>query len=355
MDLSKLKEPFPAKDIEWRIQRSGLKDGKPWAMVLAYVTNRAIMDRLDDVCGAGDWCNEFKDGPNGGLLCGIGIRVETGITPENWVTKWDGADNTDIEKVKGGLSGAMKRAGVQWGIGRYLYNLEAGFANIHPGGAHRDSIKNIDGTKTHIKWDPPPLPDWALGEIPGSGPQTPLNPTPTPSNREDKATDIPVIHPEPFPLLKAAQAQSDKDADDAGVPFDNAPFPGDAVAAKPVPNGETAEYIGPPKADKYSRPGTELPAVKGSVFEGAKIQNPGDKYKTLGHGYITSKQINMLIAVGLSAKVDAPQDKMKLLCQVEHTCEIPYGKVQEVKQWLEGGAIGWEILPPMEERNNASS
>ena len=39
-----LNEPFPVEDIEWRIQQSGDKNGKPWAMVLAYVTNRAIME-----------------------------------------------------------------------------------------------------------------------------------------------------------------------------------------------------------------------------------------------------------------------------------------------------------------------
>ncbi|MDI8954255.1 hypothetical protein MJO10_29205, partial [Salmonella enterica subsp. enterica serovar Anatum] len=39
-----LDEPFAAEDIEWRIQQSGkTRDGKVWAMVLAYVTNRAIM------------------------------------------------------------------------------------------------------------------------------------------------------------------------------------------------------------------------------------------------------------------------------------------------------------------------
>ena len=42
--------------------------------------------------------------------------------------KWDAAENTQVEAVKGGRSGAMKRAAVQWGIGRYLYNLEEGFA-----------------------------------------------------------------------------------------------------------------------------------------------------------------------------------------------------------------------------------
>lgn len=113
---------FPDEDIEWRIGRSGRKDGKPWAMALAYVTNRAIMSRLDEVCGPENWKNEFLAWKTGGVLCGISIKISG-----EWVTKWDGAEDTDIEAVKGGLSSSMKRAAVQWGIGRYLYNLDETF------------------------------------------------------------------------------------------------------------------------------------------------------------------------------------------------------------------------------------
>ena len=114
MDLSKLKDCFESNDIEWRLQQCGkTKEGKIWGMALAYVTNRAIMNRLDEVCGPENWKNEFKAAPDGGILCGISIKIG-----DEWVTKWDGAENTDIEAVKGGLSGAMKRAAVQWGIGR---------------------------------------------------------------------------------------------------------------------------------------------------------------------------------------------------------------------------------------------
>lgn len=127
MNLDQLDEPFAAEDIEWRIQQSGkTRDGKVWALVLAYVTNRAIMKRLDDVCGKAGWRNEYRDIPNnGGVECGISIKIDS-----EWVTKWDAAENTQVEAVKGGRSGAMKRAAVQWGIGRYLYNLEEGFAQI---------------------------------------------------------------------------------------------------------------------------------------------------------------------------------------------------------------------------------
>ena len=77
---------------------------------------------------------------------------------DEWVTKWDGAENTDIEAVKGGLSGAMKRAAVQWGIGRYLYKLEESWINANENGAYRGKTK--DGTP--FKWDAPSLPSWAL-------------------------------------------------------------------------------------------------------------------------------------------------------------------------------------------------
>jgi hypothetical protein len=154
MDLSRLKDCFEPNDIEWRLQQCGKgSNGKIWGMALAYVTNRAIMNRLDEVCGPENWKNEFKAAPDGGILCGISIKVG-----DEWVTKWDGAENTDIEAVKGGLSGAMKRAAVQWGIGRYLYKLEESWINANDNGAYRGKTK--DGTT--FKWDAPTLPAWAL-------------------------------------------------------------------------------------------------------------------------------------------------------------------------------------------------
>lgn len=47
-----------------------------------------------------------------------------------WLEKTDGAENTDYEPVKGGLSDAMKRAASQWGIGRYLYKLGTPWVDV---------------------------------------------------------------------------------------------------------------------------------------------------------------------------------------------------------------------------------
>lgn len=161
-NLARLRDPFAPGDIEWRVQQAGEKNGKPWARVLAYVTNRAIMERFDEVVGPEHWQNVFKEGPAGGVICGLSVRVVRPDGAAEWITKWDGAENSDVEPVKGGLSNAMKRAAVQWGIGRYLYDLEEGWARVHDGG--RFSAKGKDGT--WFKWDPPELPAWAVPAAP---------------------------------------------------------------------------------------------------------------------------------------------------------------------------------------------
>lgn len=172
MDLKQLTKPFPPNDVEWRIQQAGFKNGKPWALVLAYVTNRAIQERLDDVVGPENWQNHFRDWRGGGVLCGIAIRVSVGVLHQRdneWITKWDGAEDTNIEAVKGGLSSAMKRAAVQWGIGRYLYGLDVTFAECSTHSPYSNAEKqkgwNRHYDKTEKKtfwWKIPTLPNWAL-------------------------------------------------------------------------------------------------------------------------------------------------------------------------------------------------
>jgi hypothetical protein len=159
-----LAEPFAPTDIEWRIGRAGLKGEKLWATCLAYLTNRAIMQRLDDVAGPGGWRNEVKEWGIGspGVLAGISLTIDG-----EWITKWDGADQPDTEPVKGGFSNAMKRAAVLWGIGRYLYDLPEGYATISPTGRHYQPASKGKGGKPDLpafKWDAPSLPVWALPE-----------------------------------------------------------------------------------------------------------------------------------------------------------------------------------------------
>ena len=168
MNLKDLAKPFNPDDIEWRISRGGVRDGKPWGKVLAYVTARAIFNRLDEVCGIENWENQYKPAPLGGVLCGISVYID-----DRWVLKWDGSDNTNIEAIKGGLSSAMKRAGSVWGIGRYLYNLDEGWADFNDNGKYNAKIKGNDGKEHWYKWNPPQLPSWALPEGFESEPKKP--------------------------------------------------------------------------------------------------------------------------------------------------------------------------------------
>ena len=142
IDLSQLSAFFSEEDIEWKPIVVSRKNNK--GLAAAYVNNRAIMDRLDDVCGPENWKNEFMPGPNGGVICGISVRVERGEGGTSggfaeWITKWDGAENTDIEAVKGGLSSSMRRAAVQWGIGRYLYKLPSQWVAVDDNGRFKQT------------------------------------------------------------------------------------------------------------------------------------------------------------------------------------------------------------------------
>ena len=114
-----LSAPFSSSVIEWRVSATNAEKTK--GLAVPYVTNRAIQNRLDDTVGIDGWYNDFRPWKNGSAqLCGISIFFPQ---LEQCLTKWDGADDSEFESVKGGLSDSMKRAAVEWSIGRYLYGM----------------------------------------------------------------------------------------------------------------------------------------------------------------------------------------------------------------------------------------
>jgi hypothetical protein len=126
------------------------------------------MERLDKVVGPANWTNEFREGPGGGVICKLSLCLN-GV----WISKEDGADRTNIEATKGGLSGSMKRAAVQWGIGRYLYSLKEGYAVVSENGSHYQAADRKNNKYQAFKWDPPTLPPWALPSSREEQPQQP--------------------------------------------------------------------------------------------------------------------------------------------------------------------------------------
>jgi len=107
--LMMLKQPFSKNELTWRPGGGG--------NYLAYIDARCAMKRLDDVVGIDGWQDSYKS-LDGRTVCELSLKIN-GV----WITKTDGAGDTNIEGAKGGLSDAFKRAAVKFGVGRYLYYI----------------------------------------------------------------------------------------------------------------------------------------------------------------------------------------------------------------------------------------
>ena len=95
------------------------------------------MHRFDAAFGAENWTSEFKEIANG-FLCRLTVTIN-----DRQVYREDGASKTNIEPEKGGISDAMKRAAVQFGLGRCLY----------------------DYPRVMIECDGKFIPDWAYAKL----------------------------------------------------------------------------------------------------------------------------------------------------------------------------------------------
>lgn len=165
MNLRDLAAPFPGDEIEWRV---GSTNGdKTKGLALAYLTARHVMDRLDDVCGPENWMCSYVETPKGRMIGTISIRVG-----DDWVSKSDGAGDSDVEAEKGAISDALKRAAVPWGIGRYLYSLSNIWVDLTPAGR---SYKIADHEKARLQ-------KFVGGSAlaPASAPKGPGEPAPKP-------------------------------------------------------------------------------------------------------------------------------------------------------------------------------
>jgi len=104
-----LKRPFPISSVSFRKGPGGGKE-------LAYITARDVMQRLDEVFGIDGWQDSY-DYVGERMICTLKCRFGS-----EWISKSDGADDTSIEGAKGGISDALKRAAVKYGVFRYAYH-----------------------------------------------------------------------------------------------------------------------------------------------------------------------------------------------------------------------------------------
>jgi hypothetical protein len=135
--LRRLAEPFAVGAVSWRA--GPLNQDKTKAKALAYIDSRDVQTRLDAVMGA-DWQDAYEAMPDGTYSCRIGIKVDG-----EWRWRSDGGvqeadkkamDNPAAREMteKGSYSDAFKRAAVKWGIGRYLYELDAPWVPVEQRG-----------------------------------------------------------------------------------------------------------------------------------------------------------------------------------------------------------------------------
>lgn len=161
--LDKLAEPFPDSAISWRVgstnidKKTGQPRGekKPSGIALAYIDARDVQNRLDAVCGVANWSDKYIETEKGRVICTLALRIDG-----EWVSKSDGAGDSDVESEKGAISDALKRAAVKWGIGRYLYDMESPWVELEARGnswimkaSERKKLDQIHANyvRTHFK------------------------------------------------------------------------------------------------------------------------------------------------------------------------------------------------------------
>lgn len=136
MKLEDLKQPIPHK---WKIQ--SFNRDKTKGSCVAYIDARDAMDLLDKVCGPENWQDKFEV-VGERFVCGIGIRPD-----KEWIWKFDTGVKAEREAEKSEFSDAFKRAGVKWGIGRFLYDLKVRWIDCKPEG---NTAYPIDGNGNRI-------------------------------------------------------------------------------------------------------------------------------------------------------------------------------------------------------------
>ena len=131
--LEQLKKEMPYK---WRLQ--SIRGNK--AICVAYIDARDVQDRFDEVLESRWQCEYYTI--DGLLFCRIGVEV----SPGEWVWRADTGTESQVEKEKGHVSDAFKRAAVMWGVGRFLYRLD--IQTLETGEYKGKKYPKVSGTGT---------------------------------------------------------------------------------------------------------------------------------------------------------------------------------------------------------------
>jgi hypothetical protein len=218
-----LKAPFAAEQLSWRVgslDPSGAK-GK----ALPYIDARDVQSRLDEILGPPNWKNRYIEVFAGQRLMAVRCTLSARIEGE-WVDKEDAAylpathrDDASLERaVKGVYSDALKRAAVQWGVGRYLYAFNAPWVDL------------VDGKLSRI----PSLEESVDKHAVPEQVAVPANPVKTESEPKAAAT-----------LVKENGTQSASAAEQAPLVDESKYMPEQAAAPAPAPAPASAPAAAP--------------------------------------------------------------------------------------------------------------
>jgi hypothetical protein len=102
------------------IPQNFVRERSQGGRTFSYITARTVQNRLDAVAGPENWNADYRPWGNG-MRCDLTIVLPDGSS----ITKWDvggfSSMQDDGDNEKAGLSDALKRAAVLFGIGRELY------------------------------------------------------------------------------------------------------------------------------------------------------------------------------------------------------------------------------------------
>ena len=112
----RLQAPFPAHMVSWK--PAAFNTERTRALMLAHVDARAVQDRLDAICPDA-WSFEMEVVQGAPTPTVKGRLTVLGVTREDIGEAPEGSNSP----FKAAASDALKRCAVQFGVGRYLYDL----------------------------------------------------------------------------------------------------------------------------------------------------------------------------------------------------------------------------------------
>lgn len=138
--IDNLKKEIPS---QWRVQ--SYHKTKAQATVMPYIDARQCMDLLDEYAIYG-W-GRTHEVINGNVYCGVSVNMPDGSVQ----TRSDCGTESSTEKQKGEASDSFKRACVNFGIGRFLYDLPVLYIDTDVVKATGNYPKLLDKQKQPIK------------------------------------------------------------------------------------------------------------------------------------------------------------------------------------------------------------